>query len=115
MSVQTYIVQHHESQKVVQNVCYSGASALTGIFMTGAHWLVGADVKIRSSIWVGAYVKPVVLARVLLLLIMYNVYDHTAPDRLMMGVTARHCVGRPRFSICGRPKQRAGRSNPDEM
>jgi len=90
MSIQTYVAQHHESQKVAQNVCYSGASALAGIFMTGARWLVGADVKIRSSIWVGAYVKQpfVVLARVLLLLALYYVYDPTAPDRLMMSITA---------------------------
>lgn len=90
MSVQTYIVQHHESRKVAQNVCYSGASALVGIFTTGARWLVGADVKIRSSIWVGAFVKQpfVVLARVLLLLALYYTYDPTVPDRLMMSITA---------------------------
>jgi len=90
MSVQTYIIQHHESRKVAQNVCYSGASALVGIFTTGARWLVGADVKIRSSIWVGAFVKQpfVVLARVLLLLALYYTYDPTVPDRLMMSITA---------------------------
>jgi len=89
MSVRTYVAQHHESQKVAQNVCCSGASVLAGIFMTGMRWLVGADVKIRSSIWVGAYVKQpfVVLARVLLLLALYYVYDPTAPDRLMMSIT----------------------------
>lgn len=89
MSVQTYIAQHHESQKVAQNICYSGASVLVGIFMNVMRWLVGADVKIRSSIWVGAYVKQpfVVLARVLLLLALYYVYDPTAPDRLMMSIT----------------------------
>ncbi len=90
MSVQTYIIQHRESRKVAQNVCYSGASALVGIFTTGARWLVGADVKIRSSIWVGAFVKQpfVVLARVLLLLALYYTYDPTVPDRLMMSITA---------------------------
>lgn len=59
MSVRTYIAQHHESQKVTQNVCCSGASVLAGIFMSGVHWLMGSGkvekhvhIKLNTAIFV---------------------------------------------------------------
>jgi len=88
MSVQAYIQQHHQSKRIARNACMTSASMVGGVMASGARWFVGADVKIKSNIWVGAFVwQPfVLLARVLVACAFIRVFDVTMVDVAMMRI-----------------------------
>jgi len=64
----------------------ASASIVGGTVASGARWFVGADVKIKSAIWVGAFVwQPfVVLARLLVAYAFIRVFDVSVVDVAMM-------------------------------
>lgn len=84
------IKDHRDAHKSVAGICSSGSQIIWHVLKTIFNWVIGKDVRIRSSIWVGAFVgqRFVILARCFIFYILFaNVSPVKTADYAMIRVS----------------------------
>jgi hypothetical protein len=85
------IKDHRDAHKKVTSICSSGSTIILETSKAIFSWFLGKDVRICSSIWIGAFVQQrfIILARCILCYILFSTISPVkTADNVMMSVSS---------------------------